>query len=442
MSKLNTAVQPIKTHEGGVAKRINPEMELRRSVMACLLWEDGFYESGVSIAERITGLIPKVSAEKVARIAVEARTSMKLRHVPLLIAREMARLETHKKFVGSLLPQIIQRPDELAEFLSIYWKDGKTPLSKQVKIGLSNSFQKFNEYQLAKWRGDGNAIKLRDVMFLAHPKPGNDQADLFKRLAENTLETPDTWEVNLSTGKDKRETWERLLKENKLGALALLRNLRNMKDAGVSESTIFAALENMKVERVLPFRFITAARYAPQWESHIEKAMLKCLTGLDKLPGKTVLLVDVSGSMDDRLSGKSEMTRIDAACGLAILAHELCENVAVYTFSNALARIPDRHGFALRDAINHSQPHGGTQMGAAVGKINEIEGYDRLIVLTDEQSRDTVPNPKSKGYVINVAAYRNGVGYGRWAHIDGWSESVMAYIAALEGEAVVVEDER
>ena len=99
------------------------------------------------------------------------------------------------------------------------------------------------------------------------------------------LEAPDTWEVALSSGKDKKETWERLLSENKLGGLALLRNLRNMDQAKVSEKAIFAALASMKVERVLPYRFIAAARYAPQWEDKIEPVMLKCLDGVEKLSG-------------------------------------------------------------------------------------------------------------------------------------------------------------
>lgn len=431
--KLNTVPVSIHTHEGGTAKRIGPELELRRSVMACLLWEDSFYESGVSIADRIASLIPKVDPETVFNIAVEARTAQKLRHVPLLIVREMARLPQHKKLVSYLLPQIIQRPDELSEFLAIYWKDGKSPLSKQVKRGLARSFQTFDEYQLAKYNRDA-AIKLRDVMFLVHPKPTNGQEALFKRLAENELVTPDTWEVGLSAGKDKRETWERLLKEHKLGAMALLRNLRNMQEAGVDEDLIFVALDTMKVERVLPFRFIAAARHAPQWESHIEKAMLKCLTGMEKLPGKTVLLVDVSGSMDAPISSKSDLMRYDAANGLAILARELCEQVAVYSFSNSLMRIPDRRGFALRDAIATSQPHMGTPLGEVVDWVNKHEKADRLIVLTDEQSSSRVPDPVASSYMINVAAYLNGVGYGSWVHIDGWSESCLTFITALEGQ--------
>src|ERR1700752_1459510 len=80
-----------RTHEGAPAARITDEQALRRSVLACMLWEDEFYESGISIAARTRELVPKVAAEKVAALAVEARTAMKLRHAPLLLVREMAR---------------------------------------------------------------------------------------------------------------------------------------------------------------------------------------------------------------------------------------------------------------------------------------------------------------------------------------------------------------
>lgn len=420
------------THEGAPAKRINAELQLRRSVLACMLWESTFYEDGVSIAERIASLVADVKPEKVASLAIEAREKMKLRHVPLWIVRAMSRLPKHKAFVSDTLSTVIQRADELAEFVSLYWLDGRQPLSGQVKKGLARAFQKFNAYQLAKYNRDG-AVKLRDVLFMCHAKPKDaEQEATWKQLVDGTLPVPDTWEVALSTGKDKKATWERMLKENTLGALALLRNLRNMADVGVDENIIFGALDKMKTERVLPFRFISAAKYAPQWESRLETAMLKCLEGRQKLSGKTVLLVDVSGSMDNAISSKSDLMRFDAANGLAILARELCESVAVYSFSSSLVRVPDRRGFALRDAIANSQSHSSTYLGQAVNTINQKETFDRLIVLTDEQSHDAVPNAKAKGYLINVAADKNGIGYGAWTHIDGWSESIFDYIGEIE----------
>lgn len=418
------------THEGAPAKNISAEAQLRRAVLACLLWEDQFYEDGVAIAGRIKELAPKVAAEKVAALAIEARERMKLRHAPLLLVREMARMVTHRKLVAETLERVIQRADELSEFVAIYWSDGRAPLSAQVKKGLAAAFPKFDEYALAKYNRAA-PVKLRDVLFLSHAKPLDEaQAALWKRLIDGTLATPDTWEVALSSGADKRESWERLLSERKLGALALLRNLRNMKDAKIDEQLVHNALAAMKADRVLPFRFLAAARYAPQWEEQLGTAMLNCVASQKKLAGKTVLLVDVSGSMTAPLSQRSEMLRTDAAYGLAILLREICEEVAVFSFSNELKRVPARRGFALRDAIDSSQVHGGTYLGQALKAIDER--HDRIIVITDEQSHDHVSAPRVRGYVINVASYKNGVGYGPWTHIDGWSESVVEYIRELE----------
>jgi hypothetical protein len=431
----------LKTHEGAPAAVISDEQALRRSVLAAMLWEDEFYESGVTIADRIRGLVPRVAPEKVAALAVEARTKMKLRHAPLLLVREMARYATHRGLVAQTLVEVIQRADELAEFVSIYWAEGKAPLSGQVKKGLAAAFPKFDEYALAKY-DRAKVVRLRDVLFLCHAKPLSAvQAEVWKRLIAGELQTPDTWEVALSsTGPelgDKKARWERLLAERKLGALALLRNLRNMKDAGVSEELVLTALDAMRTERVLPFRFLAAARYAPQWEEGLERAMFRAIgssenAGAAKLAGKTVLLVDVSGSMVHPLSRKSEMLRTDAAYGLAVLLREVCERVAVYTFSTEAKLVAPRRGFALRDAMERNQPHGGTNLGAALRKVEAAETYDRLIVITDEQSHDRVPAPQGKGYVINVASARNGVGYGEWTHIDGWSEAVIEYIRELE----------
>src|SRR5881394_2874324 len=421
-----------RTHEGAPARQVSTELQLRRSVLACLLWESQFYEDGVEIAGRIAELVPKVAVEKVAGLAVEAREQMKLRHVPLLLVREMARHKTHRALVSETLARVIQRADELAEFVAIYWKDGKAPLSGQVKKGLAAAFPKFDEYQLAKY-DRGGPIKLRDVLFLSHAKPRDEaQAEVWKKLIAGSLTTPDTWEVALSSGADKREAWERLLRERKLGALALLRNLRNMREAGVDESLLHNALREMSTARVLPFRFLAAARYAPQWEEALEQAMLKSGAVSEKLSGKTIVLVDVSGSMSAPLSRRSEMQRTDAAYGLAVLLREIGGKVAVFSFSDNLVEVPARRGFALRDAIDVSQRHNGTYLGKAVEEMNRKEKYDRLIVITDEQAHDTVPAPNGKGYVINVASYKNGVGYGKWTHIDGWSESVIEYIRAME----------
>jgi 60 kDa SS-A/Ro ribonucleoprotein len=439
MSKLNTKEKllPIYTHEGAKAVHINAEQQLRRSVMSCLLWEDTFYEDGQSIADRITELVGKVPASVASKIAIEARTQQHLRHAPLWILVAMIQQQykygEDRNILGRTIPQVLLRADEPGELLSLYWKDGKKPLTRQMKVGIANAFKSFNEYQLAKYNSRDAKVKLRDVMFLVHPHPKDDaQAELFKRVASNTLVTPDTWEVALSGGADKKETFERLISENKLGGMALLRNLRNMKTAGCDENLVKQALTDMQADRILPFRFVSAARHAPQWESVIEVAMLRCLASFEKLPGKTAIVVDNSGSMyGHTVSAKSDINRSDAACALAVLVREVCESCVVIGYGNHASIVPDRRGFALVEAIK-AGPGGGTDTRRAVA-LAEKEGYERIIVITDEQSATAVyPPATDKAYFINVSTNKNGIGYGKWTHIDGWSESVLSFIQAFE----------
>jgi 60 kDa SS-A/Ro ribonucleoprotein len=437
------------THENTPVRAISAEQELRRAVLACMLWEDQFYESGIAIAGRIRELVPKVEASGVAALAVEARTNMKLRHVPLLLVREMARLITHRALVADTLTSVIQRADELAEFVAIYWSDGRAPLSGQVKKGLAAAFTKFDEYALAKYNRPG-PIKLRDVLFLSHAKPLDEkQAETWKRLIDGALASPDTWEVALSGGADKRSTFERLIDERKLGPLALLRNLRNMQAVGVSDKVLKEALRTMKTDRVLPFRFIAAARYAPKLEPELELAMFRSVESVERLRGRTALVIDTSPSMwGTRVSARSEMDRFESAAALAILLREVSQDVNIYAFNERAYVVPPRRGFALRDALAKTQ--GNWSRGGLAVDLANREGYDRIIVLTDGQwhysspagtgyneamaeAQVICPAPRSeKAYMINVASYKNGVGYGRWLSIDGWSEAIVEYIRAME----------
>lgn len=417
------------THEGAPAKRIGAEQQLRRSILSCLLWEKEFYEDGQSIAERIRDTAKECSFDAVANLAVEARKTFGLRHAPLLLLLDLIRRGGSE--VAPVIHDTIGRADELTELVALYWMAGKRPLSKQMKTGLAEAFKKFDAYQLAKYDREGQ-VRLRDVLFLTHPKPDNPaQEALWKQLAEKQLVPPDTWEVALSGGADKRETFTRLLQEGKLGYLAVLRNLRNMLDANVERDLIEEAITARKgAQMVWPFRYVAAARAAPQLEPALDYALSRAIEDGPELVGKTAVLVDVSGSMNSKLSQRSDMTRMDAA---AALASVLKGDLRIFTFSNAMVEVPPRRGMAGVDAVIRSQPHGGTYLGQAIATINAKVPHDRLIVITDEQSHDRVPDPVAeRAYLINVASYQNGVGYGKWVHIDGFSEAVVRYIAEME----------
>ncbi len=327
----------------------------------------------------------------------------------------------------------------------MYWKDGKRPIAKVLSRGLARALCSLSSYGIQKYAARG-AIRLRDVLFLTHAKPRDEtQAAWFKMLADDTLPPADTWEVALSGGADKREAFSRLLAEHKLGALAILRNLRNMQDAGVERAAIERALHHTVVGArfgVLPFQFVAAARMAPSFEPAIEMSMLAGVQKLDaRLPGHTVVLVDVSYSMFDPLSGKSVMRRHDAAAAMAILLREVCEDVSVFDYNTDIREVPARRGLALRDAIR--KPNGGTYTGKAVQKaVNAAlrggDRVDRVVVITDEQTSQfggRLPHVSgAKCYVMNVAPYKNGIAWGDWVTVSGFSENLVKFIIAHESQ--------
>lgn len=444
MSRLNTDTlftRAIFTHEGGRAKNINALQKLRRSVLSCLLWEKEFYESGELIADRIRSLTDDVFAgnaknlNKIADLAIEARGKFNLRHVPLLLLCSLIERGRGETGVADVINIVVQRADEMGELLAMYWSNpnNKHMIPAQMRKGLARAITKFDEYQLAKYDRDGK-VKLRDVFRLARPKASSvDQARLWQRAVKRELVTPDTWEVALSGGADKKATFERLITEGNLGYLALLRNLRNMAQAGVDpELVVNAIIARQGAHRVFPFRYIAAARAAPMFEPALDIALREAIAQMQPFDGKTVVLVDVSGSMDWKLSEKSDLKRIDAGAALAAIfpgVHRM------FTFSSALVEVAPRRGMAGVDAIVKSQPHASTFLGRAVTDINAQVPHDRLIVISDEQSGDKVPDPVAKhAYMINVASLKNGVGYGKWTHIDGFSEQVIRFIREIEAD--------
>lgn len=425
------------THEGGPSSIISPLQTLKRLTMACLLWEDSFYVDGKTVVDQIREVCKHIKGEEIVEIAVEIHEKGLLRHIPLLLLVEA--LKKKANCVGAI-SIICSRPDQMTELLALYWKDGKRPLSAQLKKGLAKAFVKFSEYQLAKYNRPG-PIKLKDVLFLCHAKPKDDeQALLWKKLINNTMEIPYTWETELSAGKDKKETFENLIKENKIGKLALVRNLRNMYESGVDKALVSEALMRTG-HSIFPFQYIAGAAFCPAWEDIIDPAMIKSMNGIAPLEGLTCLLVDVSGSMEDPLSSNSKMMRKDAACGLAVLIREIASEFTILSFSEIVAPVPPRQGMALCEAIWRSQPNCGTRLGQSLTTI--MQGIqpnikiDRIIVITDEQTSDKLPVfPADNCYIINVSNNKNGIGNnGQWKTITGFSERVIDYIRSYEEES-------
>lgn len=460
---------------GNQTRELTAYEKLQRSAINCLLWEDTFYEDGESIADRIKNYMEQVTPEQARSVLKEAKVENKLRHMPLFLLVNMAK---NGYLTAEDVANTITRVDDMSELLSLYWstdwKDStgntvknKHTVPKSIVKGIQKALPKFDEYQLAKYRGDRYDVSLKTVIKMTHPKPENAEMEaLWGRAINGNLATPDTWEVGLTnchTPAEKKEFWTRMLTEktekgfNKLGALALIRNLRNMQSVNVDEDNIRSALGSASMSKILPFQLVTAARYAPQLEDVLETKLLESIDSMEKLEGDTVVLLDTSGSMRSPLSGKGETTCQDVAASMGAIIRGVCNKSIIYTFQESIQAVPSgRKGFALIDCVRRA-PSGGTSVidctNDAIRLYKESHNGKypaRVIVVTDEQTNsdgtgrswrrgttvklDNLPS-NCNGYIINVGTYENGVGYNNscnYVHINGWSENVLKYISSYE----------
>ena len=125
---------------------------------------------------RIKSLIAKCSPEFVARLAVYARTEMNLRSVPMILAVELARLYSGNEIVKRAVAGVVKRADEITEILAYYQIANKregskklNQLSKQIQKGLIESFNRFDEYQFAKYNAN-SAVSLRERIVSSSPE--------------------------------------------------------------------------------------------------------------------------------------------------------------------------------------------------------------------------------------------------------------------------------
>ena len=191
-------------HEGALAYKMSPEMELYSAVATTML-NDLTYETTDERIKRILSLMPLVNPRFIAKLAIYARKEMNLRTAPVLLSTALAGFHNGDNLASRTIRQIVQRPDEIMEVLACYQAlNYRTEVkklnrvSKQIQKGLAEAFNRFDEYQFAKYNRDAD-VKLRDALFLVHPKPKDaDQQVLFNKIASKELTVPYTWETELS----------------------------------------------------------------------------------------------------------------------------------------------------------------------------------------------------------------------------------------------------
>lgn len=479
-------------HEGALAFRMTPEMELYSAVSTSML-EDTFYEKPAQRLDRLRSLISKVAPEFVAKLAVYARKEMHMRTVPVVLSVELANMHKGDNLVSRTINQVVQRPDEIMEVLAYYRQTNRrtgvktlNKLSKQVQKGLAEAFGKFDEYQFAKYDRKGE-ITLRDALFLTHPKAeGEDQQALFRKIAHQELETPYTWETELTkagqTGADKKATWEALIDSGRLGYMAQLRNLRNMLEADISGehvAKVGAFLSNphqVAKSKQLPFRFLAAYKelkevhvgYSSYMMDMLENAMVHSIVHIQGFERDTKVLVacDVSGSMQQAVSAKSKILLYDIGLLMGMMLQSRCKQVISGIFGNTwkVVPLPTRGILANVDAFYKREGEVGyATNGYLVIKslVDSRTRMDKIMIFTDCQLWDATSNnkyhentlfwqwkvyktihPKAKLYVFDLAGHGQAplrLESGDVHLIAGWSDKVFEVLEALENGADILE---
>ena len=464
MAKFNSPTT-IKTtnKEGHVAYGMTDKAKLVTQVLSSFFQESKFYgDNSAEMQEVIKRVIQKDPAF-VSNLAVFARREFNMRSVSHVLTAYLAHEEKGKPYVRKTVKGVSLRGDDVTEIMSFYLSTFGKPIPNSLKKGINDVLVGFDEYTLAKYKGEGKAVKMRDLLCLCRPRPEtSEQEALWKRCLEGNLEVPETWETQLSANGNNRETWEKLIDGGKVGYMALLRNLNNILKANPRNiDKVYKKLSDpvaVKKSRQLPFRFLSAYKTVGNIGGSkvlnvLEDAVDASIDNLPKLPGRTVIAIDVSGSMGSPISAKSDIRCAEIAMMLGMIANRICEDSLVYTFDNYIHKldVSGRTG-VLYAALHNAMSGGGTNMSLPFElMIRNRTKADRVIILSDNMCNSGVTYWNHKTVQTLADEYRRTTGNDIWVHaidlqgygtqqfsgpktniIAGWSEKVFDFILLAE----------
>lgn len=460
--------------------------------------QNTFYEKAETRDARFVQLVQAVTAQDpdwMRRFLPWLRNEANMRTASLIGAVEAVREMVALKIPGGrqLIDSVIQRADEPGEVLGYFMQAHGRKIPKPVKRGVADAATRlYNEFNLLKYDTTSHGIRFGDVLDLTHPSAkAGWQSHLFRYALErrhnrdeqdvsrlpmvssnmmlrsvvaggdmSPLLDPDalkeagfTWEDALSLGGkslDKKALWEAMIPN--MGYMALLRNLRNFDESGVSDAV--AQLVTSKLEdpdqvarsRQLPLRFLSAFRATSnlRWAMSLQKALEWSLQNVPYFPGRTLILIDTSGSMNSPFSKDGTLRFYDAAALFGLAVAKRCERPTVVSFSGDSKQFPLKPGSSLlllwRQFMQGYLYGAGTATKAAVDCW--FGGHDRVIVLTDEQANSfyghgdvfsSVPN-STFCLTFNLAGYRwsHAAGGHQRATIGGLSDQAFKLLPVLE----------
>lgn len=477
MAKFNTP-NTIKTtnRSGYVAYSMKEKEQLVTAVLTSMFGEPKYYGSTDNDIVRLATACAETDPEFLCRLACYARNAGNMRSVSHVLACVIARHA--REYTRITIRNIVVRPDDITEIMSCYRSMYGKPFPNAMKREIAEVIQTFDEYRLAKYNGRNKSLKLQDVLRIVHPVPVSPEKEvLLGKILNDTLETPYTWETELSARGNTKRVWNRLISSGQVGYMALLRNLRNIVSCGANLEPVLQKLadpEEVKKSRQLPFRFYSAYRalynsrqMTPEIHRALEAAICASIANMEQIPGRTLIAVDVSGSMKDPISDKSDVRCCDIAALLGAMASRMCEDATVCYFdyvgnhsingSNGY-RIAHygKYDSILDICMQSAIAGGGTDLSLPMyfalkkDPAVHIKPFDRIIYLSDNECNNSYSglNQTVQGLADQ---YRNQFNPNFWVHgidmqgygtqqfcgskfnlIAGWSEAVLPFVLLAE----------
>ena len=353
--------------------------------------DDKFYESSTVQMENFIKLTEEVLNEYgpvfVAKCAMFSRNELGLRSVSHLVAAMLNGQSFERK--RDFYKAFCHRPDDMSEiFAAVDMLGGKR--SHAMIRGFADYMSGLSEYNLMKYQMKGKRYNMYDLINIIHPK-----SDIVDDYMNGKLEAADTWEVNISTGKD---SWKNMVEGNRLGYLALIRNLNNILSEDVNDEWIKRNLVDqlinevsIKKSLVFPYQIYTAYRNLKVQNfaviTALDTAFRIACGNMPKLEGNSVIMLDVSGSMEDRYGNKSNLTikEVGACYAAALYINGNCDFVK---FGNDAKSLTFKRACGpfqvIREMCENDNCGYGTNIAPAFGLVSDKK-YDRIFVVSDMQ---------------------------------------------------------
>lgn len=389
MAKFNeTKKEDVRNLAGGKAYKESNEMQLA-SLLLTSFGDDKYYQKENEIYQQLERLIGVCDKEFVAKAIIYARKQFGMRTITHIASSMLAKYIGGNDWGKRFYDKVVNRVDDMTEIVACHLSR-KQKITNAMKKGFATALGRFDDYQLAKYKGEGKAVKLVDIVNMCHPVQTAKNNGAIEKLIKGELKSFDTWESELSAvGNDieaKKAVWNKLLDEQKLGYFALLRNLRNiiqLNDETLKNKALNALLNEQSIKHslVLPFRFSTAYDEMTKIDKDAMRAVSRACeiacSNVPKLEGKTLVALDVSGSMSN-----CRVSDIASLFTAVLLKSNDCDLITFADDSHYRMVNPDDSVMTIKNAIKYAS--GGTNF-ESVFKVADKK-YDRVILLSDMQA--------------------------------------------------------